>query len=108
MRSFTRICAFTSRVALALSLAALPALAQDQAARGKVIDYRCALEIGGVRIEPGTLLFGDKEGVLVIPAEAEEEVVRLALEKVRGEKLVAKAIREGMSAVEAYKTFGIM
>jgi len=82
--------------------------AQDQGVRGKVVDYRCALEIGGVRIEPGTLLFGDKEGVLVIPAEAEEEVVRLALEKVRGEKRVAKAIREGMSAVDAYKTFGIM
>ncbi|MDX8533029.1 RraA family protein [Mesorhizobium sp. VK25A] len=82
--------------------------AQDQGVRGKVVDYRCALEIGGVRIEPGTLLFGDKEGVLVIPTEAEEEVVRLALEKVRGEKLVAKAIRDGMSAVEAYKTFGIM
>lgn len=82
--------------------------AQDQGVRGKVVDYRCALEIGGVRIEPGTLLFGDKEGVLVIPQQAEEEVVRLALEKVRGEKLVAKAIREGMSAVEAYRTFGIM
>jgi len=82
--------------------------AQDQGVRGKVIDYRCALEIGGVRIEPGALLFGDKEGILVIPREAEEDVVRLALEKVRGEKLVAKAIREGMSAVDAYKTFGIM
>ncbi|TGR28058.1 RraA family protein [Mesorhizobium sp. M8A.F.Ca.ET.202.01.1.1] len=82
--------------------------AQDQGVRGKVIDYRCTLEIGGVRIEPGTLLFGDKEGVIVIPRQAEEEVVRLALEKVRGEKLVAKAIREGMSAVEAYRTFGIM
>lgn len=82
--------------------------AQDQGARGKVVDYRCALEIGGVRIVPGTLLFGDKEGVLVVPREAEEEVVRLALGKVRGEKLVAKAIREGMSAVEAYRTFGIM
>jgi regulator of RNase E activity RraA len=82
--------------------------AQDQGVRGKVVDYRCALEIGGVRIEPGTLLFGDKEGVLVIPRQAEEEIVRLALEKVRGEKLVAKAIRDGMSAVEAYRTFGIM
>ncbi|TIQ38763.1 MAG: RraA family protein [Mesorhizobium sp.] len=82
--------------------------AQDQGVRGKVMDYRCGLEIGGVRIEPGTLLFGDKEGILVIPRQAEEEVVRLALEKVRGEKLVAKAIREGMSAVDAYKTFGIM
>ncbi|WP_322418166.1 RraA family protein [Mesorhizobium huakuii] len=82
--------------------------AQDQGVRGKVVDYRCALEIGGVRIETGTLLFGDKEGVLVIPRQAEEEVVRLALEKARGEKLVAEAIRGGLSAVEAYRTFGIM
>ncbi|QPC94454.1 RraA family protein [Mesorhizobium sp. INR15] len=82
--------------------------AQDQGVRGKVIDYRCALEIGGVRIEPGTLLFGDKEGVLVIPRDAEQEVVRLAIEKVRGEKRVAKAIQNGMSAVDAYRTFGIM
>lgn len=82
--------------------------AQDQGVRGKVMDYRCAVEIDGVRIEPGTLLFGDKEGVIVIPRQVEEEVVRLALEKVRGERLVAKAIREGMSAVEAYRTFGIM
>ena len=80
----------------------------DQGVRGKVVDYRCTLEISGLRIEPGTLMFGDKEGVLVVPAEAEEEVVRLALEKARGEKRVAKAIREGMSATDAYRTFGIM
>lgn len=82
--------------------------AQDQGPRGKVIDYRCALEIGGVRITPGSLLFGDKEGVIVIPREAEEETIRLALEKVRGEKLVAEAIRNGMSTVDAFRTFGIM
>lgn len=82
--------------------------AQDQGPRGKVIDYRVPLEIAGIRIEPGTLLFGDLEGVLSIPKDAEEEVIALALEKARGEKLVATAIRDGMSAVEAFKKFGIM
>ena len=82
--------------------------AQDQGPRGKVIDYRSAIEIAGIRIEPGMLIFGDKEGALVIPREAEEEAIRLSLEKARGEKLVAKAIREGMSACEAFRTFGIM
>lgn len=82
--------------------------AQDQGPRGKVIDYRVPLEIAGIRIEPGTLLFGDLEGVLIIPKEAEEEVITLALEKARGEKLVAKAIRNGMTAVEAFQKFGIM
>lgn len=82
--------------------------AQDQGPRGKVIDYRVPVEINGIRIEPGMLLFGDLEGVLVIPREAEEEIIALALEKARGEKLVAEAIQGGMSAVEAFRKFGIM
>lgn len=81
---------------------------QDQGPRGKVIDFRVPVEIGGIRIHPGDIIFGDLDGVLVIPREHEEEVIRLAMEKARGEKLVAKAIREGMSAVEAFEKFGIM
>ncbi len=82
--------------------------AQDQGPRGKVIDFRVPVEIGGIRIQPGTLLFGDQEGVLTIPREAEEEIITKSLEKARGEKRVATAIRDGMSAVEAFKTYGIM
>ena len=82
--------------------------AQDQGPRGKVVDYLTAIEINGIRIEPGTLIFGDKEGVLIIPREAEAEAIRLSLEKARGEKLVAEAIRGGMSAAKAFETYGIM
>ena len=82
--------------------------AQDQGPRGKVIDYRCPIEIEGVRIEPGDLLFGDREGVLVIPRAAEAEAIRRAREKASTEGAVAKAIRNGMSACEALATFGVM
>jgi len=82
--------------------------AQDQGPRGKVIDYRCPIEIEGVRIEPGDLLFGDREGVLVIPRAAEAEAIRRAREKASTEGAVAKAIRGGMSACEALATFGVM
>ena len=82
--------------------------AQDQGPRGKVIDFRVAIEIGGVRVRPGDIVFGDLDGVCVVPREAEEEVIRGALEKARGEKLVQRAIEEGMSTVEAFKKFGIM
>ncbi len=37
--------------------------AQDQGPRGKVIDFRSAIEIEGIRIAPGDLVFGDREGV---------------------------------------------
>jgi len=82
--------------------------AQDQGPRGKVIGFRTPIEIGGVRIAPGDLIFGDREGVLVIPREAEAEVLNRALEKVRTENRVAAAIRGGMSTVEAFATFGVM
>lgn len=81
---------------------------QDQGVRGKVLDYRLRIEIGGVTIDPGSIVFGDIDGVVAIPRSAEKETLRLAFEKARGEKLVAKAIREGMSTVEAWARFGIM
>jgi len=82
--------------------------AQDQGPRGKVVDYRVPLQIGEARIEPGDILFGDLDGVCVVPRHAEEEVFSRALEKARGEKLVKQAIENGMSTVEAFRQFGIM
>src|SRR2546423_15639218 len=82
--------------------------AQDQGPRGQVIDFRGPIEINHVRIEPGDIVFGDLDGVCVIPKAAEREVFTKALEKSRGEKLVANAIRQGMSAVDAFAKFGIM
>jgi regulator of RNase E activity RraA len=81
---------------------------QDSAPRCKVVDFRIPVEIGSVRVCPGDILFGDIDGVLVVPAEAGTEVFIRALEKVRGEKLVRKAIEEGISAVEAFGKYGIM
>lgn len=82
--------------------------AQDQAPRGKVIDFRVPIEMKGVRINPGDIILGDIDGVCVVPKEAEEEVFSFAIEKSRGEKMVQKKIQEGMSTVEAFAKFGIM
>ena len=82
--------------------------AQDQAPRGKVIDYRVPIEIEGVRINPGDIIFGDLDGVVVIPREVETEVIQRAYEKATGEKMVAEAIRAGMGAKESFEKHGIM
>jgi 4-hydroxy-4-methyl-2-oxoglutarate aldolase len=82
--------------------------AQDQGPRGKVIDFRTAVEIEGVRIAPGDLIFGDREGVLVIPSEVEAEAIEAALAKASMENRVAIAIRGGMGAREAFETFGVL
>jgi regulator of RNase E activity RraA len=82
--------------------------AQDQGARGKVVDWRVPIEIHGVRVAPGDIVFGDLDGVLVIPRAAEEEAIRRALEKASTENKVRDAIRAGMSTVEAFRRFGVM
>lgn len=86
----------------------LGAYAQDQGPRGKAIDFRVPVEIGQARVDPGDILFGDRDGVCVIPKAAEQEVFSKAVEKARGEKTVMKALEDGMSAVEAFEKFGIL
>ncbi len=82
--------------------------AQDSAVRTRVVDYRVAIEVGGVRVDPGDLVFGDLDGVVVIPRRVEAEVIERALEKARGEKVVRRAIEAGMSSTEAFRTYGIL
>ena len=82
--------------------------AQDQRGRGTVVDFRVSVTIGRVEIEPGDIVLGDVDGVIVIPQKAEEEAIRLALEKVSKENLVRGAIEKGMGAVEAFATFGVL
>lgn len=82
--------------------------AQDQAPRGKVIDYRVPIDMEGVRINNGDMIIGDIDGVCVVPREIEEEVFERALEKARGERVVLKKIKEGMKAREAFDKYGIM
>ncbi len=82
--------------------------AQDQAPRGEVTGFRVPVRIGQVEVHPGDIVFGDIDGVLVIPKAAEDEVVRLAIEKVSKENLVRKAILEKSTAVSAFERFGVM
>lgn len=84
------------------------AYAQDQGVRGKVVDYNCDINIEGVAISPGDVVFGDRDGVVIIPKAVEEQVIKLAWEKATTENVLKKAIEQGMSAVDAYEKFGIM
>ncbi len=82
--------------------------AQDAGVRSSVVDIRCSIEIEGTVVHPGDLIFGDVDGVVVVPKSVEENVVSLALEKARGEKLVRKDIEAGLSSTEAFQKYGIL
>ncbi|MDZ8117015.1 RraA family protein [Pontiella agarivorans] len=82
--------------------------AADSGVRTIIQAYRVPIEVGGVWINPGDLVFGDLDGVLIIPKEIETEVVCKALEKARGEKMVRKEIENGMSSTDAFAKYGIL
>jgi regulator of RNase E activity RraA len=84
------------------------AYAQDQRLRGRVVDYRQRITVGSVVVEPGDLVFGDLDGVCVVPRSAVEPVLRAALEKVEREDLVRRHILAGNSTTEAFERFGAM
>jgi len=82
--------------------------AQDQGPRGKVIDFRVPIQIGEARVAPGDIVFGDLDGVCIVPRAAENEVLARAFEKARKEKVVRKALEEGMPSKAAFEKFGIL
>src|SRR3989442_14475561 len=82
--------------------------AQDSAPRHKVVDFRIPIEIGSARVRPGDFLFGDIDGVFVIPGGAAAEAFTQAGAKARGEELVGKALGGGSSADHAFGKHGVM
>jgi 4-hydroxy-4-methyl-2-oxoglutarate aldolase len=82
--------------------------AQDSGPRMKVVDFRCRIEIEGTVVEPGDIVFGDIDGVVIVPARLEREVMTKALEKARAEKTVRKEIEAGMSSTAAFKKHGVL
>ncbi|MGN6196482.1 MAG: RraA family protein [Ginsengibacter sp.] len=87
----------------------LGSYAQDQGPRGKVIDYRVTIRWDNISISPGDIIFGDRDGVLVIPQQVAEEAFVKAIEKARIEKNILKSLQsDGMSSAEAFNKFGIM
>ena len=80
----------------------------DSLHRQRVVDLDVRVQIGGVDACPGDLIVADDDGVVVVPQGVEQDVLRIAFDKVQGEDETRKAIRDGMGATEAYARFGIL
>lgn len=62
--------------------------------------------IGECLIRPGDWLHGDRDGMVVIPAEILDEVIEKSVAAMQTENLVRKAILEGVDPVDAYLKYG--
>ena len=80
----------------------------DSAGRSIVIDHGCPVNCGDVIVNPGDIIFGDIDGVIVIPKKLEKEVIPLALEKVGKENLLREELRKGALLRDAYNKYGVL
>lgn len=58
---------------------------------------------GGVQVNPGDIIFGDCDGVVVIPKSAEDEVFNRACKKYEYEKEIIRELESGKTTLEIYK-----
>jgi regulator of RNase E activity RraA len=80
----------------------------DSLHRQRVTAMDVEVEIGGVRIAPGELLFADLDGVVVVPRAIEVEALAKAWEKVTAENRVRDEIRAGSKAGEVFRKYGVL
>ena len=80
----------------------------DTKFRGKMMMTDVPGEIAGVRIESGDLIFGDNDGVVVVPSNIINDVTKKALEKVNSENTVRDEINEGKTLTDIFDKHGIL
>ena len=80
----------------------------DSFGRDEVVSVSEPVSIGGVLVRQGDLVFGDEDGLLFVPADIAKDVVERAFDKVQGESHVRSALKEGLTATEAFATYGVL
>ena len=80
----------------------------DTKYRGKLAWYDVPGKIHGVDVKSGDLVFGDVDGVLIIPRENVELVLEKAFQKVSDENMVREKIISGESLEKIFADHGIL
>ena len=63
---------------------------------------------GGVIVHPGDLVFGDVDGVVIIPKDIAASVIEAAVEKISGENSTRADLEAGMLLAEVFAKYGIL
>jgi 4-hydroxy-4-methyl-2-oxoglutarate aldolase len=80
----------------------------DSKGRVEVVAEAVEVHIDGVRIAPGDLIVGDADGVCVVPAELEQEVLDRVKEKNAGEGRFREAVSSGVPVTEAFRKYHVL
>ena len=80
----------------------------DSKGRGIVMAYDVPIRCGEVLVQPGSLIFADFDGIVVVPAEVEETALLKAREKIEKENLSRKELHEGRTLRDVYNKYQVL
>ena len=80
----------------------------DSRGRSLVLDYDVPIVCAGVAVRSGDIVFGDVDGVAIIPQQVAEETVAKALEKVRQENASRADLEAGALLRDVYAKYGVL
>ncbi|MCK6453639.1 MAG: RraA family protein [Alphaproteobacteria bacterium] len=80
----------------------------DSKGRGVVMMIDVPIVCGGTAVNPGDWIFGDVDGVCVIPAGLASETFRRSLAKVEAENTVRRELERGDKLADVFKRHGIL
>lgn len=80
----------------------------DSKGRGRVIAYDVPVRCGEVLVHPGDLVLADFDGIVVIPAAVEDEVLDLARGRIGKETDTRAALLRGEKLRQVYDKYGVL
>ncbi len=80
----------------------------DSSGRGKMMTMDEPVDCASVHVRSGDLVFGDADGVVVIPCEHAEQVLSIALEKAMSEDRSRDELLAGRYLHEVYAKYGVL
>jgi regulator of RNase E activity RraA len=80
----------------------------DTKGRAKMMERDGPVACGGVKVASGDWIFGDADGVVVVPADAAEEVMKRAFAKVSAEDHTREQLEAGKTLREVFDAFGVL
>jgi regulator of RNase E activity RraA len=80
----------------------------DSKGRLDGVGHGLPIRIGSCVIHPGDWIFGDMDGIVVVPAELAERAFARALEKVTAENRVRAELARGRSVREVFAEHGVL
>ena len=80
----------------------------DSKGRGMIQAVDVPVMCGGVRVEAGDLVFGDADGIVVVPQAIEPQVLKFAFDKIRGERHSLRDLQAGAYLRDVYAKYGVL